>query len=222
MKKFLVMTIALLYCCSFTACGDGGKSSPEKEIPSVAEGEVGEIITPAEDDNEYDLGSYRYTSGGIKLYYDENEYPDNIMLTLEKYFTSFAENDYEKYESCLYSSYIDEMNDFLEENYQYGLETSFKNQRESLSEKMGGDFKITRIKAEKPEATSDEAIENYFKRLNETFGKDYYSEIKDGVDGFHHLKFYIMAEDSEKTESLLVSEYEIVFAEKDSNYYTFG
>ncbi|MDE6092227.1 MAG: hypothetical protein K2G14_03940, partial [Ruminococcus sp.] len=82
--------------------------------------------------------------------------------------------------------------------------------------------KITRINDEKPQATSDEAIEHYFKRLNETFGKDYYSEILDGVDGFHHLKFYIMAEDSEKTESLLVSEYEIVFAEKDSNYYTFG
>ena len=111
------------------------------------------------------------------------------------------------------------MNSYLKENYEYDLETSFQNQRESLSEKMGGDFKITRIKAEKAESDS---VESYFEPLNETFGKDYYSEIKDSTENFHHLKFYVMAEDSEKTESLLVSGFEIVFAEKDGNYYTFG
>ena len=88
MKKFLAVTVLL--CCLFTACSDNDKS--ESEIPSVAEGEAGEVITPDEDDDEYGLGEYRYSSGGTKLYYDENEYSTELMLTLEKYFKSFEEN----------------------------------------------------------------------------------------------------------------------------------
>ncbi|MDE5621102.1 MAG: hypothetical protein K2I80_11405 [Ruminococcus sp.] len=217
MKKFLAVTAAVLSCCLFTACSDNDKQeSISSEIP---EGEAGEVITPDEDDDEYGLGEYRYSSDGTKLYYDENEYSTELILTLEKYFKSFEENNYEDYKFCLYPSYIDEMNSYLNENYEYDLETSFQNQRESLSEKMGGDFKITRIRAEKAESDS---VESYFKPLNETFAKDYYNEIKDSAENFHHLKFYVMAEDSEKTESLLVSGFEIVFAEKDGSYYTFG
>lgn len=222
MKKLLA--VMLLCSCLFTACGDGGKSSSENipEVPSVADGEVGEIITPDENDKDYNLGEYRYSANGTKLYFDENEYPKELILTLEKYFTAFAENDFEKYKSCLYSSYIDEMTTFLEKNYNYGLETSFQNQREGLSEKMGGDFSITRIRAEKTDENTDETIKEYFEPLGETFGKDYYAEIKDDVDNFYHMTFYVIAEDTEKVESLLLSEYEIVFAEKDGSYYTFG
>lgn len=218
MKKFLAVT--LLLCCLFTACSDNDKSeSISSEIPSVAEGEAGELITPDEDSDEYSLGEYRYSSDGTKLYYNESEYSTELMLTLEKYFKSFEENNYENYKSCLYPSYIDEMNGYLKENYDYDLETSFKNQRESLSEKMGGDFKVTRIKVEKTESDS---VESYFEPLDETFGKDYYDEIKDGVDNLYYIKFYVMAENSEDTESLLVGGFEIVFAEKDGKYYTFG
>lgn len=218
MKKFLA--VAMLLCCFFTACSDNDKSeSISSEIPSVAEGEAGELITPDEDSDEYNLGEYRYSSDGTKLYYNESEYSTELILTLEKYFKSFEENNYENYKSCLYPSYIDEMNGYLKENYDYDLETSFKNQRESLSEKMGGDFKVTRIKVEKTESDS---VESYFEPLDETFGKDYYDEIKDSVDNLHYIKFYVMAENSEKTESLLVGGFEIVFAEKDGKYYTFG
>lgn len=223
MKK--ILAAVLLCVCFLTACGDGDKSKPdisEKEIPSVADGRVGEIITPDKSGEDYDLGEYCYSSSGTKLYFNDDEYPEKLILTLEKYFTALSENDFKTYKSCLSPDYINEMSAYLEENYNYGLETSFDNQRKGLSEKMGGDFRITRLKAEKTAESSDDTIKEYFSALNDFFGKDFYSEIKDNVDSFYHMTFYVMAENTEQTESLLISGYQIVFAEKDGNYYTFG
>lgn len=222
MKKILTV---LLCVCFLTACGDGDKSESgvsEKEISSVSDGQIGEIITPDKSDKDYDLGEYRYSPSGTKLYFNDDEYPEELILTLEKYFTAFAENDFEKYKSCLSSDYIDEMSVYLEKNYNYGLEKSFDNQRKGLSEKMDGDFRITRLKITKTAENPDDTINEYFSPLNDFFGKDFYSEIKDNYDRFYHMTFYVMAENTEKTESLLISEYQIVFAEKDGNYYTFG
>lgn len=223
MKKFLA--IVLLFCFSLVACGESSKSESEiseTEIPSVADGEVGEIIIPDEGDKDYDLGEYRYSPSGTKLYFNDNDYPKELILTLEKYFISFAENDFETYESCLYPEYITEMNAYLDENYNYGLETSFSNQREGLSEKMGGDFRITRLRAEKTSENNDEIIEEYFSALNDVLDEDFYDKVKNNIDNFYHMTFYVIAEDTENVESLLISEYEIVFAEKDGIYYTFG
>lgn len=221
MKKFLAL---ILCCCMLTACGENDKNSVSEsiaEIPSVAVGELGEIITPDENDKDYDLGEYRYSHDGTKLYFNDDEYPKELILTLEKYFRSFAENDFEKFKSCLYPAYVDEMTDFLEKNYSYGLDKSFENQRESLTEKTGGDFKITRLRAEKTADNSDETIKEFFTSFNETFEKDFYTEVKNNIDNFYHITFYVMAENSENEEILLLSEYEIVFAEKDGVYYTF-
>ncbi len=221
MKKILIL---LLCGCLLTACGNSEKSeSSISETSSlvIAEGELGEVITPDESDKDYNLGEYRYSSSGTKLYFNEDEYPKELMLTLEKYFNAFAENDFETYKSCLSPLYAEKMNAYLEENYNYGLETSFDKQREGLSEKMGGDFKITRIRAEKTEEDNEKAIEEYFSDLNDFFGDDFYSEVKENSDKFYHMTFFVIAEDSENVESLLLSEYEIIFAEKDGNYYTF-
>lgn len=221
MKKFLTL---ILCCCMLTACGDSDKNSVSEniEIPSVAAGELGEIITPDENDKDYNLGEYRYSHDGTKLYFNDDEYPKELIFTLEKYFEAFAENDFEKFKSCLYPLYIDEMTAFLEKNYSYGLEKSFENQRENLTEKTGGDFKITRIRAEKTADNPEEFIEEFFTSFNEIFENDFYTEVKNNIDNFYHMTFYVMAENSENEEIMLLSEYEIVFAEKDGVYYTFG
>lgn len=222
MKKFLTL---ILCCCMLSACGDSNKNSVSEnvsEIPSVADGEVGEIITPDEKDKDYNLGEYRYSPDGTKLYFNDADYPKELILTLEKYFRSLAENDFEKFKSCLYPSYVDEMTAFLEKNYSYGLDKSFANQRENLTEKAGGEFKITRLRAEKTADNTDDIVQEFFTSFNEIFEKDFYTEVKNDVDNFYYMTFYVMAENFENTEILLLSEYEIVFAEKDGVYYTFG
>lgn len=222
MKKLLTI---LLCSCILTSCGNSRKSESSiavTEVPSVADGEIGKIITPDENDKDYSLGEYRYSPSGTKLYFNDGEYPKELIFTLEKYFTSFAENDFETYKSCLSPEYIDDMTAYLEKNYNYSLETSFDNQQKGLSEKMGGDFRITRLRAEKTSENSDEIIEEYFSALNDVLGEDFYEKVKENADSFYHMTFYVMAENTENVESLLISEYEIVFAEKDGNYYTFG
>lgn len=222
MKKFLAF---ILCCCMLTACGENKENSDSEsvaEIPSVAEGELGEIITPDENDEDYNLGEYRYSPDGTKLYFNDDEFPKELIFALEKYFEAFAENDFEKFKSCLYPLYIDEMTDFLEENYSYGLETSFENQRETLTEKMDGDFTITRLRAEKTDDDTEELTEEFFTSFDEIFESGFYDEVKSNVDNFYYMTFYVMAANSENEEVLLLSEYEIVFAEKDGVYYTFG
>ncbi|MDE5861907.1 MAG: hypothetical protein K2H28_06900 [Ruminococcus sp.] len=211
MKKLLIL---ILCCCMLSACGN--------KIPYVAEGELGEIITPDENDRDYSLGEYRYSHYGTKLYFNEDEYPKDLILTFEKYFRSFTENDFETFKSCLYPAYIDNMTAFLEENYSYGLDKSFENQRESLTEKAGDNFKITRLRIEKTDGDSEEFIKEFFTSFDETFEKDFYTEVKNNTDTLYHITFYVMAENSENEEILLLSGYEIVFAEKDGVYYTFG
>nr|MDE6833382.1 hypothetical protein [Ruminococcus sp.] len=211
MKKLLIL---ILCCCMLTACGN--------KIPFVAEGELGEIITPEENDKDYNLGEYRYSHDGTKLYFNEDDYPKELILTLEKYFISFAENDFESFKNCLYPAYIENMTAFLEKNYSYGLEKSFENQRENLTEQAGEDFKITRLRIEKTSDNSEEFIKEFLESFDEIFEKDFYTEVKNNTDNLYHITFYVMAESSENDEILLLSGYEIVLAEKDGVYYTLG
>lgn len=241
-KRYLAAALSALCLCGAVSCGSKDSSSstddkaeaestaptdPSTEAEASSEPAkasagsltLGERVSPAEGDEEYDLGDYYVSSSGVKLYFEPDEYPEEMVLAMERYFTAYASGDYEAYTACLYPSYIDEMNKFLEAEYQYGLDKSFDSQCESLKSNAGSAFTVTRIKLEAPET---EGIENFFEYPSSCFGKDYYAEIKDSVDKFYDAMFYIMAADENGEETLLVSDFEIVFAEKDGVFYTFG
>lgn len=247
MKKSRISAAALsaLLCLGcFCGCNkndeSSGKSSEKESAPiemtsenankpsekdSDASGEKQEeIIVPDEDSDEYDLGSYRISPNGIKLYYEDSEYPPELIETLEKYFLSFSTGDFASYKECIFPSYIDTMENYLQKNFQYGLEKSFQTQCDNLSVNMGGSFEITRIKAEKPiEVESEEAgAEEFLDNLDSFFGQDYKESVKNDCDALRYMTFSIMAKDADENESLLVSSFYILFAEKDGKYYTFG
>lgn len=116
------------------------------------------------------------------------------------------------------------MNKYLEEDFDHDLKTSFASQCASLADNVNGDFIVTRIKVE-PAPQFEEGkdnIESYFSMLDDSFNKDYYSEVKAEADKFYDALFYVMVQDAYGDESLIISEYEIVFAEKDGRYYLFG
>lgn len=245
MKNFqrIAAFLTALTCFQiFTACSKKGADSENSEskkktqtIIGVKEDSEAETappadisedgwITPAEGSEEYELGRYRISDKGIKLYYDEEEYPEELILALEKYFKSFEEKDYASYCECVYPSYIDKMEEFLQKDYGYGLNESFDGQCENLSGNMGGSFEITRIKAEKSEdfETEEAGADSYLEMLDETFGSGYDESVKGECDNMRYLRFYVMAKDSDGVESMLVSGFDILFAEKDGKYYTFG
>lgn len=200
-----------------------GSSSSEKDDKNAVPGD-GEIIIPDEDSEEYDLGSYRISENGVKLYYEDSEYPGELISTLEKYFKSFETGDYDSYKECLFPSYIDAMESYLQENYQYGLDQSFQTQCDNLNVNMGGSFEITRIKAEKPIDVESEEVgaDEFLDNLSGFFDSAYKESVKNDSDALRYMTFSVMAKDTDETESLLVSSFYILFAEKDGKYYTFG
>lgn len=225
------------------------KPAENSEIVLSDENTLGELITPDEDSEEHELGEYRIDRNGIKIYCDEG-IPDGIALALEDYFMSFQKNDFEQYRNSLYPDYVERYSKFLKENYSdktedgsdYTLENSFSMQYDNVHQRMKdsvyanvdtddidsikGDMKITRIKLENPaldEGESEEKrTENFFSYLNEIFDTDYYAEVQKDTESLKCCTFFIMAEGEDGNEHLLVGDMDIVFAEKDGKYYTFG
>ncbi|MBQ8297956.1 MAG: hypothetical protein IJX77_09265 [Ruminococcus sp.] len=222
MKKFTERLLAALCAvCIMTAvsCSDD-KSEKESSFSEPAAGAVDADGNPefVTNPDEPDLGEYTVSAGGIKLYYDPDDVSAEIMALLEKYFVAYSQSDYETYTECVYPDYITKMSEYLEKDFGYGLEQSFETQCENLRTNAGGDFTVTRIKTELPE---ESGMDDFFASLDEVFGEGFYDSVKADSDALYDVMFYVMAE-ANGEETLLISEFEIVFAEKDGKFYTFG
>lgn len=240
-SKFMVILAAAVCLLNLAACSDGKKSSEGSSV-SVGENGLTEIITPEEDSEEYELGSYRISAKGTKLYYDSEQVPDGLMLALENYFMSFQNKDFDAYKNSLAFDYAERYEEYLQKDYGYGLDNSFDIQcgyiRDSMKGEItgeydvseiddySGDFTITRIKADPPELNEDETVDDrtkeFFSYLDEIFEMDYYEYIKEQADDIKYLTFYIIADGEDGEEHRIISGVDIVFAEKDGKYYTFG
>ena len=113
-RKMIAAAAAAVCCVSCVSCVKSGVESSSQSQVSVGGDGVGELITPPTDSQEAELGQYRMSAGGVKLYYDDTQIPAQVMLALEKYFTSFAERDYEAYKECVFPGYVDSMEEYLQ------------------------------------------------------------------------------------------------------------
>ena len=248
MKKRIFAAAAAAICLlTCAACGNeteisvnenvSGSTSPSGAADTAQT--VGEIVEPKEGSEEYDLGSDRIASDGVKFYYDE-PVCEELMFALDSYFTTFQNNDFETYQKLIYPDYKERYGTYLQEEYEYGLEDSFDLNCENLRRIMQqavagddgdasqytGDFTITRIKAEEPELNEEETVEelksNLFSYFDEIFDTDYYGYVKENSDDIEYVSFYIYARGEDGEEHRLISGYEIAFALVDGKYYTFG
>ena len=239
LKSILSAATAIAMVMSMAGCGsksensadnsDAGNTAASQVIIPVKEDGVTDIIEPEEGSKEMELGSYRQSASGVKLYYDDAQIPAGVMLLLERYFTAYANHDLEGYKACLFDQYADNMETALQRDYEYGLDVSFESQCSNL-ETMAAEgsgvwrdgaavpFKVARVKAE---ATGNDDPAEFFDYLDTMFDMDYYEFVKSNSDKLYDLYFYVMG-DVEGTETLLVEDFEIVVAEKDGRYYTFG
>lgn len=231
----VLVGIACLFCLA--SCEKDADSSV-----SIGENGVGELITPDEKAEDAGLGSYRLDKNGIKLYYDDTTISPELMLALENYFLSFQNGDAEAYKNAVYPDYAERYNAYLEENMNYSIDSSFEAQCSNIrgfmldelyassdsenTENFTGDFKITRIRGERPPLdegqTEESRIKDFFSYLDNVFDMDYYNFVAEQADGFEYLTFFIIAEGEDGEEHLIIRETDIVFAEKDGKYYTFG
>ncbi|MCR4890362.1 MAG: hypothetical protein K5979_14495 [Ruminococcus sp.] len=213
--KFAAAALAAVCLFSCVSCNKGSKISVDENAASssgkVDEYGVGELVEPAEDSEEYQLGSYRVSSSGVKLYFDD-DVPEKLMVDLEEYFTSIQNSDFEAYKKTVYPDYAERFDEYLQKEYSYDLSTSFEHSHERLAtimknevEEHGdesvdktaitGDFKITRIKAEHPdlsepandlamvqETTAQKSLDDLEKQAF-----DYFTEAF-GMDYYEYVK----------------------------------
>lgn len=210
------------------------------DAPSL--GTAGEVVAPDEDDEEAKLGNYCVCDDGVKLYYDESVYPKELALTLKEYFKSFAAGSFTDYTKCVYPSYITGMDAYLQKEYKYDIKRSFSKQCVNLLKMAEGDYTITRIKIE-PHGTAkkeemaampeeqqqnvtendpEKNIANFFANYEDALGKDYADKVRKETDKLYDMDFYIMVKVGDDSEKLILGSYEIIFAEKDGRFYTFG
>lgn len=246
--KKITAVLICMFC--LVSCSEDDNISSDNSVSqtvSIGENDVSDLITPAEDSEEYGLGSYYLSESGIKLYYEDSDIPAELMFTLERYFTAFQDRDFELYKSCLASDYIERYNKYLVETYsndyeEYNLENSFELQCNNIrnhliqeiigtnevpeDDEHTGDFKITRIRAENTELlegeTNESLTKSFFEYLSSVLNMDYYTYISEQMDSFKYFTFYIIAEGEDGEEHRIISGMDIVFAEKDGKYYTFG
>lgn len=206
------------------------KLSEQVNAAEISEGDLelgsinGELVSPEEGAVDYDLGDYRVSSSGVKLYYDETEFPQELVLTFEKYFESLQDGDYSTYYKTLFPEYITEMEAALAAKGDHNLKDSFVNQCVRVADITKGDFKVTRIKLEKPAPREDgqDNVQGYFEMLNSYLEKDYYSIAREQSENLIDACFYVMGEGPNGQEGMILSAQKIVFAQKDGKYYTFG
>ncbi len=226
----------------YEAVKDEQKSTDAPDL-----GTAGELVTPDEDDEEAKLGEYCVCDDGVKLYYDESIYPQALAMTLKEYFKSFVAGSYTDYTKCTYPTYIDGMDAYLQKDYGYDLKRSFSKQCANLESKAGGKYTITRIKIEPHGTAEAEAqaslmaeaghegeetatqndpqanINSFFDSYSSALGSDYKEKTQKETDKFYDMDFYVMVKcEGDDSEQLLLGGYEIIFAEKDGRFYTFG
>ncbi|MBR5682682.1 MAG: hypothetical protein IKW96_05285 [Ruminococcus sp.] len=206
------------------------KLAEQVNAAEVSEGDLdlgsvnGELVSPEEGAADYKLGDYRVSSSGVKLYYDEAEFPQELVLTFEKYFESLQNGDYSTYYKTLFPEYVTEMEATLTAKEGHTLKDSFVNQCTRVADITQGDFKVTRIKLEKPVPREDgqDDAQSYFDMLNGYFEKDYYSVAREQSENLIPAIFYVMGETSQGQEIVILHDCKIVFAVKEGKYYTFG
>lgn len=236
--------LALAVCCA--SCEK--KEENVASLPEMTEKGVSELINPDENSDEYTLGSYYYSPTGTKLYCGDETISTDILLALEEYFLSFQNNDFESYKASMYADYAERYEKYLREVYSktegvdsdYSLKNSFELRYNSIrnnlidtltyeateEKEFSGDYTLSRIRAEQPiyeEGMTEEAfIKSFFESYNEIFDTDYYAEITANVDKLVPITFFVMATAEDGNEHKIVSEANIILAEKDGKYYTFG
>ncbi len=250
MKFTKLSALALACACALSCVSCEKNSASENNSSSVVIGEnsIGEIVTPEEGAEDYELGEYRVSGRGTKLYFGDDTIPDELMLALENYFLTLQNEDFEGYKNTIYPDYAERYDKYLREQYsgtmegsdEYTLKNSFDTQCANLKnmlidiltyeseseQEFTGDYKITRIRAERPVLTEGETeksrLENFFSYLNEIFGIDYQELVTSDTDNIEFITFFVIVEGEDGNEHKIIDAMDILFVEKDGKYYTFG
>lgn len=196
-RKFVwLMTAAVLGAgCLMTGCNDGAESS----------------------DSGVD-------SRGIPLefqqIYDSTAVEDAHAQLITDYFTAIEQRDFDTYKALIYPQYYDAMEEYLQENYEYGMETSFEKRVGMFEITEENHFRFTQIKFE---AMEDDSIDEYLTSMEQIMGSGFEEKMRAGIDSNTVVQFSVNAisDDMEK-ETTVVDCNEMILIESDGKVYLIG
>lgn len=221
MKKFrfLALITSVVMASGFVwGCNkkdDAKSESVKNEGVTLADGsKFSELIAPASDSEDVELGSYRLSENDTKLYYEDDVTSPELMQVIEKYFTAIEKRDYNLYIETALPEYIDAYGKYLATKDDT-VQNSFELQCDNCAVQVGEGFDLTRIRVE---ASPEDLSEDYLGILEDLMGEGTAQQIKDASDNIITIVFFVMV-DVDGEEKFLAQEGNMVIVEKGGKYY---
>jgi len=217
MKRFRFLALlmsAMLIAGAAVSCKDDKDKAKSSEIVASDGSKLSGIVSPDSESDEAELGDYRITESGTKVYYEEDKTPVELVLAVEKYFKAIAEKDFDAYCEIVQPEYAEVYGDYLEAKND-SIQNSFKLQSDNCEVQVGGKYKLTRIRIE---ASEEDLSEGYFEVLEGLMGEGTAQKMKDAADELITIVFFVMVE-AEGEEHFLAQESKMIIAKQDGKYF---
>ncbi|MBE6854389.1 MAG: hypothetical protein E7501_01905 [Ruminococcus sp.] len=156
----------------------------------------------------------------LQLIYDSAAVTDAHAQLISDYFTAIQNRDFSAYSELIYPGYYSEMEVYLQENYNYGMEQSFEKRVDMLAITDENHFRFTQIKME---PAAEDSFEAYLTSMDQVMGEDFSENIRSGMDEYTILMFSVNAiSDDMEHETTVVDNNEMIIATSGGKAYLFG
>lgn len=246
-EAILCGVFAVAMIGSLTACGgteEDSSQSSEAETTAADENSTAETdaaVTDADasaaDSTDADSSSQADVVYGTYEVEAEEGVEQACADVIKAYFTAIEEQDFEAYKATLYDYYYNVYNSWLQDNYDYGMETTMEQMHQTLLDNAGGDNLVITGVSVRPsttegvEATTNsegetEATEDlptqYLHIYEELLGEGFTDEVKKDVDNALVVAFTMKGTVDGGEEKTVMEGYDLMMVEKDGAYYILG
>lgn len=165
-----------------------------------------------------------------QLTYDSEKIPDGLAETIAMYFYAIDTQNYSLYLEQINPVYQEYMENMLQEQYGYGLETSMEQYHQTLTNYAGTeDYTITGIELGQAEEVLAEDFEEntdfvaeYLDLYSGVFGDGFEEDFKEKTDAIYDVAVTMTGTDGDGNTLTIFDGLEILAAETDGTYGVLG
>ncbi len=252
-KAVLCGIFAVVMTASLTACGDAEEDNSQSSEAETTVADESSTTAAADSDSSTSEDTDAESSDAENTGADDSSQADVVYGTYEveaeegvdqacadvikAYFTAIEEQDFEAYKATLYDYYYNVYDSWLNDNYEYGMETTMEQMHQTLLDSAGGDnlvitgVSVTLSSTKGAEATKNsegetEATEDlptqYLHIYEELLGEGFAEEVKKDVDDALVVSFTMKGTVGGGEEKTIMEGYDLMMVEKDGAYYVLG
>lgn len=232
-KKIIAVGLVSVLSFSFFGCGT------DKKNESSATSESSEVAVDKKNENNSDESSEGSDNssnivdessvvyGEYEVEYDKKELNESCANVIKDYFTAIEYQDYDAYKATLFPFYFEIYNNYLKDNYNYGMETSMEQLHQMLLDQAGTEnIVISGISVKLAEVTEEDSedtdlAETYLAQYSALLGESFTKEAKANADNIVVVSF-TMTGTCDGEEKTIMENMELLMAEKDGVYTILG